>query len=67
MGAAPGRVTSHVPRASASLTAAAMWTSQNDTRILMRLWPPELWNAAHALSMAERDVLSVAAEGRPEV
>jgi|RhiMetdeSRZDD1v2_1073273.scaffolds.fasta_scaffold80217_2 hypothetical protein len=48
-----------------------MWTTQNDTRILTRFWPPGLWNAAHAISMAERDVLlgvkKIPAEGRPVV
>ena len=37
----------------ASITASAMWTTQNDTRILTRFWPAGLWNAAHSMSMAE--------------
>jgi hypothetical protein len=33
--------------------------TEHDIRILMYVWPPEIWNAAHALGMAERDVLEV--------
>jgi hypothetical protein len=43
----------------ASITMSAMWTTQNDTKIRTRFWPLVCWNAAHALSMAEREVLGV--------
>jgi hypothetical protein len=64
-GAAYG--TREAMRQWASITASAMWTTHNDTRILTRFWPPGLWNAAHSISMAERDVLGVKipAEGSP--
>ena len=52
---------------TASITAAAMWTTQNDTSILTRFWPPVCWNAAHALSMAERGELKIPAGGSPVV
>jgi len=53
----------------ASITASATWAIQHDTSILACLSPPVLWNAAHYISMAARDVLGVKipAEGRPVV
>jgi hypothetical protein len=49
----------------AMLQPPGLWTTQHDTRLLTPCWPPGLWNAAHALSMAMRDVLAVkiSAEG----
>ena len=44
-----------------------MWTTQNDTSILTRFWPPVCWNAAHVLSVAERDELKIPEGGVPVV
>jgi hypothetical protein len=54
-------------RPPAAITASAMGTTQNDTSILTRFWPPVRWNAAHALSMAERDGLKIPEGGSPVV
>jgi hypothetical protein len=56
-------------RHNASITASALWATQNDARVLEHLCPPVLWSAAPSVSMAERDVLGVKIpdEGTPVV
>jgi hypothetical protein len=43
-------------RARGSTTTFARWSTQHDTKLLMPCWPLGLWNAAHARSIAARDV-----------
>jgi hypothetical protein len=46
---------------SASLSASATWATQQDTRVLERLFfHPVLYNAARYINMAERDMFDVA-------
>ena len=52
---------------TASITASVMWTTQDDTSMLTRFWPPVCWNAARVLSMAKRDELKIPEGGIPVV
>jgi hypothetical protein len=49
----------------ASVATSAMGPAQNGTRILTCFWLSALWNVAHALCMAQRDVsgMKIPAEG----